>query len=87
MPHGGTLGPQDLMPQPLLPELSHALAGAVFPLSRAELIQIARENEAPTTLLTLLEGIPARAYRQLSEVERAIERSPVAGSVDAPLDR
>lgn len=83
----GTLGPHDLMPQPLLPELSRALEGAVFPLSRSDLIRVARENEAPDTLLTLLEGVPDRTYRDLASVERAIEHAPVAGSMQTFDDR
>lgn len=75
------------MPQPLAPELSQGLAGAVFPLSRADLIQVARENEAPTTLLTLLEGIPERTYRRLSDVEHAIEKTPAAASAEATGER
>lgn len=81
----GAFGPDDLMPQPLLPELSRALEGAVFPLTRGELIQVARENEAPDMLLTLLEGAPERIYRDLPSLERAIAHEPVEGSVEAPL--
>ena len=58
---------------PLAEQVSRALEGAVFPLSRELLVAIARENEAPSTLVTLFYGIPRRVYRTLDGVQRAVE--------------
>lgn len=58
---------------PLAEQVSRALEGAVFPLSRKQLVLLARENEAPSTLLTLFHGVPNREYRTLDGVQRAIE--------------
>jgi hypothetical protein len=55
--------------------LAHrALLGAVFPLERAHLVRIARENEAPVTVVTMLEGLPEGAYRSLADIQRSLGR-------------
>lgn len=53
--------------------LRQALQGAVFPLSRAQLVLVARENAAPAELLTLMAGLPAGEFRSLESVEFSIE--------------
>lgn len=68
---------------PSLPELSHPLArelasalnGAVYPLSRGELVTIARENEAPAMLVTLLAGLPQRLYHSEAEVTEVVDEA------------
>lgn len=65
---------------PLAEQVSRALQGAVFPLTRAQLVLVARENEAPSTLLTLFYGVPNRAYRTLDGVQRAVEDIALAAA-------
>ncbi|HEY8207940.1 MAG TPA: DUF2795 domain-containing protein [Myxococcaceae bacterium] len=62
---------------PLAKQVAAALEGAVYPLTRRELVLVARFNEAPKTLLSILEGIPDARFRSLDEVQ-------VAVSVPAP---
>jgi hypothetical protein len=69
------------------PELHHALHGAVFPLSRGELVCVARENEAPRAVLTLLEGLPEREYGGYEAVEAAIAREETPADAEAPIGR
>lgn len=57
---------------PLAPHLAKALEGAVFPLDREAIIWVARENEAPSRLLTLLSQLPDRSYPSTDEIERAL---------------
>ncbi|OJH39668.1 hypothetical protein BON30_19490 [Cystobacter ferrugineus] len=52
--------------------LSQALRGAVFPLSRSQLVWLARENDAAASLLTRLNGLPEEVFASLAEVERAL---------------
>lgn len=53
--------------------LGEALQGAVFPLSAEQLIQVARENEAPSSVLSLLGTLPRTRFASLDAVERALE--------------
>jgi hypothetical protein len=53
--------------------LRHALQGAVFPLSVRQLVRVARENDAPRDVLTLLGGLPCVEFRSLKAVEFALE--------------
>jgi hypothetical protein len=66
-------------PQPH-PSLSHAvpeaLAGAVFPLSAEQLLLVARENEAPGALLTLLSTLPRRRFESLEAVAQLLQPAP-----------
>jgi hypothetical protein len=52
--------------------LQHALEGALFPLSREHLVLVARENDAPAGVLSLLGGLPAGRYGALDEVVRRL---------------
>jgi len=52
--------------------LPEALAGAVFPLSPEQLLRVARENEAPGALLTLLSALPRRRFDSLEAVGSAL---------------
>lgn len=63
---------------PLARQLSDALQGAVYPLSRRELVLVARENDAPGMVLTLLEGLRQQGpYASLAVVQEAVdEREP-----------
>lgn len=67
---------QGFRPSAWAHELEGALEGAVFPLSREELILVARENESSRTLLTLLHGIGQGEYHSRDEVLEAVERVP-----------
>ncbi|EPX63644.1 hypothetical protein D187_006052 [Cystobacter fuscus DSM 2262] len=67
--HGGP-GLDD--PAGLVLALSQALRGAVFPLSRTQLVWLARENDAAASLLTRLSGLPEGVFASLAEVERAL---------------
>ena len=59
---------------PLAGEVARALRGAIFPAERTSLVHVARENEAPRTLLTLLSGLPNRRFAHAAEVVQALER-------------
>jgi hypothetical protein len=52
--------------------LPKALQGAVFPLSARQLVRVARENDAPGELLTLLEGLPRGDFRAIDAVDSAL---------------
>lgn len=56
--------------------VASALEGAVYPLTRRQLVLVARANEAPRTLLSLLEGIPDATFRSLEDVQLAISPLP-----------
>lgn len=53
--------------------LRQALQGAVYPLSTDQLSRVARENSAPSEILTLLGGLPHGEFRSLDAVEFALE--------------
>lgn len=53
--------------------LRQALQGALFPLSREHLVLVARENAAPSEILTLLAGLPRADFRSLEAVEFSFE--------------
>lgn len=60
---------------PLDEPLAMALEGAVFPLARSEIIEVAKENGAPARLLTLLSAIPQTLFANLKEVQEAVVTS------------
>ncbi len=53
--------------------LQKALLGAVFPLSRNQLLLLARENEAPAVVLSLLSILPGRRFESLAAVEQGLK--------------
>ncbi|HYI02774.1 DUF2795 domain-containing protein [Hyalangium sp.] len=53
--------------------LRQALQGAVFPLSGEQLVRVARENAAPSEVLTVLAVLPRGEFRSLEAVEFALE--------------
>jgi hypothetical protein len=55
--------------------LRQSLQGAVFPLSRAQLVRVARENAAPAELLSVMAGLPRGEFRSLDAVEFALRGS------------
>ena len=65
-------------PQALARSVSDALAGAVYPLDRDQLIWVARENEAPQTVIAHLASLPPRRFRSLDDVQRAIDEVQAA---------
>ena len=60
-------------PFPMASLVNEALLGAVFPLGARQLVQVARENEAPSTVLTLLSALAERAYASLDDVAQAVD--------------
>lgn len=70
---------------PLAEQVSRALDGAVFPLTRAQLLRVALENEAPTTLVTLFYGLPNRVFRTLDGVQRDLEERALARAATPPV--
>ncbi|XXF75812.1 DUF2795 domain-containing protein [Myxococcaceae bacterium GXIMD 01537] len=68
---------------PLAQPLDAALRGAVFPLSAEQLVRVARENEAPATVLSLLSALPSRQYPSLDGVTRALGGAPDPAPLDA----
>jgi uncharacterized protein DUF2795 len=67
---------------PLARQVASALDGAIYPLTRRQLVLVARNNEAPKTLLSLLEGLPDSHFRSLDEVQVAV--SPPAPESQRP---
>ncbi|MFY2561453.1 DUF2795 domain-containing protein [Corallococcus terminator] len=61
-------------PLPLAQSLHQALLGAVFPLSAEELTWVARENEAPPTVLSLLSVLPRGSFPSVDAVAVALEQ-------------
>ncbi|HYV48874.1 MAG TPA: DUF2795 domain-containing protein [Myxococcaceae bacterium] len=61
---------------PLAKQVATALEGAVYPLTRREVVLVARANEAPKTLISILEGIPDARFRSLDEVQVAVSPLP-----------
>lgn len=53
--------------------LRKALLGAVFPLSSNQLLQLARENEAPAVVLSLLSLLPGHRFESLAAVEQGLK--------------
>lgn len=58
--------------------LVQALEGVNFPCDRAQLLDYARRNELGEGTLEVLEAIPDRSYRDLSEVFTALPGRPGA---------
>jgi len=56
----------------LVQPLRKALLGAVFPLSSEQLLLLARENEAPSVVLSLLSGLPRRRFDSLDAVQQML---------------
>ncbi|HYO68157.1 MAG TPA: DUF2795 domain-containing protein [Archangium sp.] len=66
-------------PSPLAQPLHQALLGAVFPLSVQQLVLLARENEAPSLIVSLLSSLPARRFDSLDAVQQTLESQAGAG--------
>jgi hypothetical protein len=65
---------------PLAGVVSKALEGAVFPLSRAQLVLIARENDASRTTLSLLHTLPDRQFESLDQIEEQVANGTAQAS-------
>ncbi len=63
--------------------LHQALLGAVFPLSSEQLVLLARENEAPSALLSLLGDLPRQRFDSLSAVQQALESQALGRAEDS----
>lgn len=66
-------------PSPLAQSLQKSLLGAVFPLSSEQLLLLARENEAPSVVVSLLGGLPRQRFDSLDAVQQVLESQPGAG--------
>jgi hypothetical protein len=66
-------------PSPLAQPLHQALLGAVFPLSTEQLVRLARENDAPSVVLSLLGGLPRGRFDSLEAVQQAVESQAALG--------
>jgi hypothetical protein len=53
-------------------DVSGALAGAIYPLSPEQLLRVARENEAPGPVLTLISALPRRSFDSLEAVAHTL---------------
>jgi hypothetical protein len=60
---------------PLAPQGAFALEGAIYPLARREVLVLARENEAPAMLLSLLSLLPDRSFGGEDEVQAALHEA------------
>jgi hypothetical protein len=58
---------------PLAQQVGVALMGAVYPLTRDQLLHVARENDTPRSLLTLLSGLPPGPFRSLDDVSVQVD--------------
>ncbi len=52
--------------------IADALAGAIYPLSRTQLVELARENEASTAVLSRLAALPNREFRSQTQVTDSV---------------
>jgi hypothetical protein len=68
---------------PLAGEVTRALSGVLYPAEREALVHVARENEAPRTLLSLLSSLPDRRFVAQAEVVRALEEKVLPGPGNA----
>ncbi|WP_257456150.1 DUF2795 domain-containing protein [Archangium lipolyticum] len=66
-------------PSPLAQPLHEALLGAVFPLSTEQLVWLARENDTPAVVLSLLGNLPQRWFESLDAVQQALESQAQVG--------
>ena len=71
-------------PAPLAQPIHQALLGAVFPLSADQLVLLARENEAPSLIVSLLGNLPRRRFDSLEAVQEALESQ--AGPGEEPIE-
>ena len=53
-------------------EVYRYLEGAVFPSSKEQLVQIARHNSAPETVIVTLRELPRDWFLEVTEVARAM---------------
>ncbi|XHF15093.1 DUF2795 domain-containing protein [Archangium gephyra] len=51
----------------------------MFPLSVDQLVLLARENEAPSLIVSLLGNLPGRRFESLEAVEQALESQAAPG--------
>jgi hypothetical protein len=54
----------------------------VYPLSADQLLLLARENEAPSVVLSLLSNLPRQRYDSLDAIQQAVESQAGAGEED-----
>lgn len=71
-------------PLPLARALHEALLGAVFPLTAEALTWVARENEAPPMVLSLLGSLPRGSFASVDAVAVALEQALSGDEVSHP---
>jgi hypothetical protein len=72
-------------PSPLAQPLQEALLGAVYPLSTQQLVWLARENDTPPVVLSLLCNLPGREFESLDAVQQALESRAEVGEQTTEL--
>jgi hypothetical protein len=56
-------------------EVQKHLAGMHYPAEKAELLDTAREHDAPDDVIALLEAIEERTYESPAEVSKAVSQA------------
>lgn len=69
---------------PLDSSLQLALRGAVFPLSVQQLVWLARENEAPASVLTLLSALPGGVFASAGAVQCGVDALAAPAGPELP---
>ncbi len=52
-------------------DLAHGLKGAHFPISKEDLMELARKNGVPEEVCETMEDLPDEEYASVAEVEKA----------------
>lgn len=53
-------------------QLTQYFAGVEMPASKNELVQAARDNNAPEEHMKMIEALPEKEYQDLNEVQQAL---------------
>lgn len=68
-------------------ELQQCLKGTDYPADRSELIQVAKDNEAPQNVMDFLERIPDKEYETPVDVSKELgEQTSEESSEDEDAD-
>ena len=64
-------------------DLAHGLKGAKFPMSKKDLVSLARKNGVADEVLQTFEEIPDGEYGSVTEVEHAFHEGQGGGKAEA----
>ena len=64
-------------------DLAHGLKGAKFPMSKKDLVSLARKNRVADEVLQTFEEIPDGEYDSVTEVEHAFHEGQGGGKAQA----